>query len=293
MPHVSTIIPAYNAQDFIAETIESALAQTHAEHEIIVVDDGSTDQTCEIVQSFGDRVCLIRQENAGPATARNKGAAMASGEWLAFLDADDLWTSEKLERQLTVTAMNGVQIVYTDRENIGHCEHVSKLQSNDVELREGDIFEALLLGNFITQSSVLIARKLFEDLGGFDESPDMKAVEDWDLWIRVAAIERIGVCREPLTKYRWHAGGISRDPSRMRANLFHVLEQAYKLPRGKGLSNSFRRRASAVAWSIVGWEAANSNSRGSSWCFFNSLLCDPTQIPLWKQLIKAGLGRSS
>ena len=97
-PLVSVVMPAYNSADFIAQSLTCALSQSYCNVEIIVVDDGSTDNTVEIVSSYGDNITLIQQQNAGSASARNRGAAAASGEWLAFLDSDDLWTDDKIER---------------------------------------------------------------------------------------------------------------------------------------------------------------------------------------------------
>ena len=112
---VTTIIPAFNAERYILEAIESALSQSYSNHEVVVVNDGSTDGTQQIVDSFGSRIRGIQQANSGPARSRNLGNSVAKGEWLAFLDADDTWHPQKLELQLDAAIQAGADIVYTDR----------------------------------------------------------------------------------------------------------------------------------------------------------------------------------
>ena len=116
MVRVSAIIPAYNADSFIREAVDSALGQTHTDVEVIVVDDSSTDDTASVLQSYGERIIVHRQPNGGVAAARNAGARLASGRWVAFLDADDVWLPTKIERQLAVAS---TPLSYTNRFNFG------------------------------------------------------------------------------------------------------------------------------------------------------------------------------
>ncbi len=289
---VSTIIPAYNAQDFIAETIESALAQTYADHEIIVVDDGSTDRTCEIVDAYRDKVRLIRQENAGPAAARNRGVQESTGEWIAFLDADDLWYENKLTTQIQRAGETGALFVYANRISIGDCEHVSKLQSDAVELVEGDIFTKLLVGNVITLSSVLLRKDVFVEAGGFNEDLSLKAVEDWELWLRISEKHEIALCREPLLEYRFHTDGISRSVATMEQNLFNVLEIAMETPRGREISKSTRSKAYAAAWSVLGWSASAENPRSAMKYYIRAWRYAPLNVRYVKQIVKSIIGRA-
>ncbi|MBD3676028.1 MAG: glycosyltransferase [Planctomycetaceae bacterium] len=292
MTRVSTIIPAYNAEAFLRETLDSALAQTHDEQEIIVVDDGSTDATCEIAESFGNRVKLIRQQNAGPAAARNRGAREASGEWLAFLDADDLWMPDKISTQLERANETGAPLIYTDRENIGVCDHVSRYQSDCVELAEGELYEKLLCGNFITLSSVLIRKDVFESEGGFNEDLSLKAVEDWEFWLRIASSHAVAVCPEPLVQYRFHETGISRNLNTMETNLFNALDVAFDSKRGQQLDATTRRKARASAWGVLGWSAASTNPRSAVRYFTRAWLNDPCNLWRVKQVVKSALGRA-
>jgi glycosyltransferase involved in cell wall biosynthesis len=253
---VSVIIPAHNAEAFIGDTIESVLAQTRLPAEIIVVDDGSTDGTAATIQRFGSRIRLLRQENRGVTNARNAGAAAARGEWLAFLDADDLWLPTKLERQLEVAARSQAVLIYTDRFNIGTRGNLPEVQSSIQRLYEGDVFVPLLLeGNHIPISSALLRTDIFRDLGGF-HFEDWQGAEDWELWIRVAERLPVAACREPLVSYRFHGTMMSSDPKKMQRARLMAIDSALELPRSKAMGVFFRRRVRAAAANMNGEDAA-------------------------------------
>lgn len=166
LPLVSAIIPAYNAAGFIHRAIESALAQTHHLLEIIVVDDGSQDDTAEVAQRYP--VTVIHKSNGGPASARNTGASVASGEWLAFLDHDDSWHPNKTEQQLKYVRP-GVSAVFSEK-------------SAPVEsITFAEMFERNYGGN---PSSTIIRADALRDLGGFDDDPALFGVDDYNLWLR-------------------------------------------------------------------------------------------------------------
>jgi glycosyltransferase involved in cell wall biosynthesis len=257
MAHVSVIIPAYNAATFIVDTVNSALSQTFTDLEVIVVDDGSKDGTVAALAGFGDRVRVHQQTNGGVAKARNTGVALATGTWVAFLDADDLWLPQKLERQLEWSGK--APMVYTDRFNIGARGDLPEVQSVVTPMRGGDVFEPLLRDNFITNTSVVIRRELFESLGGFYTG--LNGTEDWDLWIRVAERHPIGFVPEPLVKYRFHEGSISRNWARMSRERTQVIARALDLERGRALSWVTRRQIWAETWRTNGWDAGRSGAR--------------------------------
>lgn len=260
MPRVSVLIPAYNAERYIGETIASALAQTHRDFEVIVVDDSSTDGTAAVLASFGNAIKVHRQVNSGAATARNTAAALATGEWLAFLDADDLWEPRKLERQL---AMATTALCYSNRSNFGERGPVPEIQSDVTTMHDGDVFATLLLeGNFITSSSVLIRRDTFADLGGFTTT--LKNAEDWDLWLRVAERHDVRYCPEPLVRYRFHAGGKSRNHRRMAVARQSVVSRALDSPRGRQLSWPLRRRIWAETCRTNAWDAGQAGARADA-----------------------------
>jgi glycosyltransferase involved in cell wall biosynthesis len=174
-PTVSVIIPAYNAARTVRRAVESCLSQTHPPIEVLVVDDGSTDGTAEVVADFGAPVCLERKQNGGPASARNYAAQMARGDWLGFLDADDHWLPTKLEKQLSLATSDDLAVIQTLTG--GSTEQIP------LEVTFSQLWER----NLVCTSSVLIRRSVFERLGGFNEDPQLISSEDYHLWLRVAA----------------------------------------------------------------------------------------------------------
>jgi glycosyltransferase involved in cell wall biosynthesis len=289
MESVSTIIPAYNAERFIANAVNSALAQTHARHEIFVVDDGSTDDTPRVLRRFGDAVRVIHQANGGHVRARNHGAQRASGDWLAFLDADDEWLPEKLEKQLRA-AEGDVGLIYTDRENFGEIGRVGTRASTATPLCEGDVFERLLLGNFITVSSVLVRREWFERLGGFDA--DLLVCEDWDLWLRFSAAGGIvRAVEEALTRYRWHSASMTNNQERMCQGRLRVLERALASTRGKAVSRSLASRARGSVWKCSAWYAARWKPSMSLRWYLESARHWPWDLDVYKWMLKCCLKR--
>lgn len=212
-PTISVIVPAYNASKWISQAIQSALDQTRPPAEVLVIDDGSTDSTADIVSAFRSPVRLIRQSNAGPAAARNLGASQAIGAWLAFLDADDLWQPAKLEKQVEFTNADDVGIVHTLLEN-GYWSPAPQMVT----------FERLWDGNCIGTSSVLIRKDAFIQAGGF--AVELVPAEDYDLWLRVAAAGwRIVTCSERLTFYRQPPGCLSRDGERLTRSIVACIEK--------------------------------------------------------------------
>lgn len=221
-PKVSVVIPAYNAEETLAKTLESVLQQTVPAGEIIVVDDGSRDATCTVVEQFGERVRLIRQENAGPSAARNHGIREARYGWIALLDADDTWFPEKLEAQLPHCAPE-VGIINTmdaeDQTDFGQDELT---------------FELLWDHNYIGTSTVVMNKAAFEETGGFLEDRAMIGAEDYNLWLRImAAGYRVVTVKRPLIYYTPAEGSLSSHYERViSAELLNIdlLEQELNLP---------------------------------------------------------------
>ena len=287
---VSVIMPAYNAARFVGETIESVLAQTHRPEEIIVVDDGSSDNTLDVLASYGATVRVLQQSNGGPTAARNAGVAIARGEWLAFLDADDLWMPSKLERQLELAQQSAAALIYTDRVNLGERGDLPKIQSDIQPLYEGDVFlDLLLLGNHITLSSVLIRAQVFRSLGGF-LLPTV--AEDWELWMRVAEEHRIAVCHEPLVAYRFHEGMSSGNPKKMLRGRQLAVESALSLKRGRALPPATRRRVLSATANTNGSDAARRGARllaVQQFCI--ALWYWPLDATIYRNLARLVLGR--
>jgi len=203
MPRVSVIIPTYNYARFIEQAIESVLVQSYRDFEIIVVDDGSTDNTEEVVAKFDNRVHYIRQANRGPNAARNTGIRAARGEFIAFLDADDLWLPEKLALQIELAAARpeagliygGILLFDSATQAVIGYAPLSRLH-------EGWVMRHLYMDQFVTSPTPLIRREVFEQVGIFDER--CMRSDDWDMWLRIAASYQFALVPKPLALYRVH-----------------------------------------------------------------------------------------
>jgi GT2 family glycosyltransferase len=218
---VSVLIPAYNAERFVGRAIESALAQTVPVLEVIVVDDGSTDGTVAAAAAFGDRVKVISKPNGGPASARNLAARHARGDWLATLDADDWWFSYK----------NEIQLADSGHADIGmsHCRFDHRNDRPPAEVT----FQDLWRYNWIGNSTVMLRRTVFDRVGGFNEDRRLISVEDYNLWLRIAAAGvRIHTCDHILVHYTTGVGISSNLERLMQASLFNLddIEEKCQLP---------------------------------------------------------------
>jgi glycosyltransferase involved in cell wall biosynthesis len=231
MPYrISVVIPAYNYGRFISDALRSIISQTRAPNEIIVVDDGSTDSTEEVVSQFGERVKYVRQKNAGVCAARNRGAIESTGDLIAFLDADDTWAPTSLEKQVAVFEKN---------ENIGlvHCGLREFDSATGETIRfyleggEDGVADNLLLweGPVIAgPGTVLVSREAFDDVGGFDTQ--LKVGEDWDFCYRVARRFNVGFVAEPLVNYRSHAAAAHLNVPEMERGMSRFYEKAFADP---------------------------------------------------------------
>lgn len=218
---VSVIIPTYNRAHVVGEAIDSVLEQSYTGFELIVVDDGSADETPSVLESFGDRLRVIRQENRGPAAARNRGLAEASGELIAFLDSDDLWLPPKLQRQVEFLREHPEDLIcYTDEIWIRRGVRVNPRKRH--AKWDGWIFDKCLPLCIISPSSVMMRRAFFDRVGAFDET--FRVCEDYELWLRAAAVLPIRYLPERLiVKRGGHEDQLSRrwgqDIDRVRAIL--------------------------------------------------------------------------
>ena len=203
MPRVSVIIPAYNAEAFLARALRSVETQTYSDYEVILIDDGSTDATAEIARSF-ESVRYFHQPNQYQPVARNRGLREAKGDTVAFLDADDEWLPEKLERQLAFMDENESRISYTDTFYAKNGKRVrySKLAPPHEGQILTQLIEEWLDFCFITMNSVIAEKRLLEEVGGFDEHAPFSSFEDYGLWLKVALSgARFDYLDEPLAVY--------------------------------------------------------------------------------------------
>ncbi len=215
-PLVSVVIPTYNSARFIAQAVQSVLAQAYHRYEIIVINDGSTDETKEVLRKFDSHIQYLYQENRGPAAARNAGIKVAQGEYICFLDADDVWLPNKLEVQLAFIEKNReVGLIFSDEEEwdgekVLHRSLLAKMLFRSDVLSQMPIqkaFRKLLIEDFIPTSMVMVRKACFAKAGLFDES--LKVSEDRDMWCRIAAYFGIACLPLILGKKRVHESNIS------------------------------------------------------------------------------------
>lgn len=252
---VSVVVPAYNAERYLREAVESALAQTVAA-EVIVVDDGSTDGTAEVARSFGSRVRVLQQTNSRQAAARNAGARIAGGDYLAFLDADDVWEPDKLEKQLAcLEADPTLGLVYCSVREMD--ERGALMGIRPARLR-GRAYRELLLGEpwgGINGSTSLLPRRVFEEMGGFDT--ELPPCEDTDLFWRVAARYPIDFAEAPLVRYRVHPTSAHHDLPAMTRAWQRLYAKALVDPQVKALGRGFQRQCWARLHYMLAGEHAN------------------------------------
>lgn len=223
-PEISVIIPSYNAARYVAEAVESSLDQTLPPLEVIVVDDGSTDETGEILRRYGDRIRLVRQPNGGLPNARNRGIRESRGDLIALLDADDVWVPDKLEKQWRrLRDHPDAGLVHSDF-LYWFTEGDEKVPSNGLNReRSGQCLGKMFLGNGVNSSTALIRRACLDRVGLFDES--LRACEDYDFFLRFARHYEFAYVDEQLALYRQHASNMSADPLLMLTHELRVLRK--------------------------------------------------------------------
>jgi glycosyltransferase involved in cell wall biosynthesis len=210
-PLVSVIIPTCNRGWVVRDAIDSVLGQTYATFELIVVDDGSTDGTPQMLEAYGDRLRVIRQANQGVSAARNRGIDIASGPLIALLDSDDIWRPEKLDVQVDFFRKNPAALI-CQTEEIWIRNGLRVNPGKRHRKPSGMIFERSLELCLVSPSAVMVRRELFEKVDRFDES--LPACEDYDLWLRVACRFPVHLIDKPLTVKRGgHADQLSRQPA--------------------------------------------------------------------------------
>lgn len=235
---ISVIIPTYNRAAFVGEAVDSVLAQSSLPGEVIVVDDGSKDDTRSVLSVHSDRIRYVGQLHRGVSAARNHGIALARGEWLAFLDSDDLWLPDKLAAQTRYMVDNPhIRVFQTEELWLRNGKRVNPRKYH--RKPDGYCFERLLERCLVSPSAVMIHRSVFDAIGGFDEA--MPACEDYDLWLRIGCRYPIGLLKEPLVIKR---GG---HPDQLSATVpmldRYRIEAIVKLLRGGALNRLQREEA--------------------------------------------------
>ena len=240
---VTVVIPAYNAEEFIEEALQSVRAQSAQPREVIVVDDGSTDRTATIAESCGVKV--IRQSNLGLSAARNAAIRVASQDWIALLDADDIWEPDKLASQwAAVLTCPESKLVFTDfsefsadgplrRSFFSSLGHYQKVQWIEVapgikECQRESLQIQFNNGNFIIPSTVLVQRNLLLEVGMFDE--DFRHLEDRELWLRLLAVTKVAVIERPLMRARVHNNNLSSNGLKVAFGIVMVADKVLSNP---------------------------------------------------------------
>jgi glycosyltransferase involved in cell wall biosynthesis len=254
IPQVSVIIPTCNRPGSLPTAIRSVLDQSFSDFELIIIDDASDESVNDIVKACDDdRVRWIRNERRrGAAAARNTGIRKTGGEFVAFLDDDDEWYPEKLDRQVSVLLRSPPEIgaVYTGYNVVNR--HEGKIRSQMLPVHKGDLSSQLLRGNCVGSTScMMLRRKCFETVGMFDEN--LPAFQDYDLWLRLSRFYQFEFLREPLLSYYMHPDKIWTNPEAIRKGV-DILLQKY------GESETFRKRCSVFYLSVAVqfWEAGES-----------------------------------
>jgi glycosyltransferase involved in cell wall biosynthesis len=297
-PLVSIITPAYNAAAHIGDTIRSVLAQTFSRWEWIIVDDGSTDGTCEAVSKIGDpRVTLVRSEHSGiPAVARNKALAVAQGTYVAFLDADDVWTAEKLALQTQcLDAHPDVGLVFSKvfyfYNESGRLRRRPEPSMNGIA-NPGLLFPHLAFRNLICTSSVVARRSLFDRHGMMDEDPRQRGTEDYELWLRLAPHAVFGWLEQPLVTYRVGSSSLSGNAAAIARGRILALEKALARDANAPLDPRFAN-GRLEAWKLL-WLGQGQLYDGVERCgrdaFRRSLAIDPWNARTWGWLALSFLG---
>ena len=231
-PLISVIIPVYNGEAFLAEAIQSVLNQNFLPIEIVVVDDGSTDNTKQIALGFGDQIIYTKKENGGVASARNRGIELAKGDFIAFIDADDLWLLNKTETQISILENPGIEIVIGFTQMMALDKDVQRMQLNP---------EPMLIYQL---GSTMIRKSVFEIIGNFDETMILSEDTDWFFRAMEAGIS-IELHKDVVQYYRIHQANLTADKKK---NIFFLL---------KAHKKSLDRRRAAGKGSIKGFQLPN------------------------------------
>lgn len=226
-PLVSVVISTYNRSDYVGDTVESVINQTYPNIDLIVVDDGSTDGTGEIIRRFGDKVRYVWQENAERASARNHGLRLAKGEFIAFLDSDDLWMPDKIEQAVKFLRANPrFGLVYTDYVQIDG--EGRELRVVRVGGPSGRVTEALLKRSFVPFGAHLSRTSLIKEINGFVEDRQMSGSEDWEMWVRLSLRTEFAYDPRALSKIRTHAANTMGDADVMCRAMARASQAVYQ-----------------------------------------------------------------
>lgn len=288
-PTVSIIITCYNYGKYLEGCLTSVLKQTFNDFEIIIINDGSIDNTDEVIKKFKNIANLkyIKQSNSGQARAKNVGIQNASGSFIAFLDADDVWDENKLKKQMPLFENKSVGVVYSRSSYINESgEVLANLKITEKYLlpKSGKVTKNLFLDNFVPFSSSIVRKDCFGKFGGFDES--LKMGIDWDLWLRISTAYEFDFVNEPLLIYRvGHAGQMSKNIE-IRQKCSDQIMSNFLVMNRHFLPWWVIRQAYSFTYRNRGEYYRNFDKKRSINYFARSIFQNPINIDSYKGLIK-------
>jgi glycosyltransferase involved in cell wall biosynthesis len=279
MATVSVIIPAYNHAAFLTETIEGVLNQMWRDYEVIMVDDGSRDETPQVAAQFGSAIYYIRQANQGMATTRNNGIRRASGEIISFLDDDDVWHPDYLstvvshfQEDPSLAALHTGFVLTGDRRGFDY----PGASSRTVPAHE--LYDRLIERGFFPPSSVSVRRSCLESVGLFDES--LQGLADWELWLRICREHKFIGIPDRLVKYRLHAGGLSSNIQHMTEDHMKAVRKHFGPPEDPVSTwPTDKRRAYAFAYRYAAFEYSNQGKLDEAWHYMGRA------VPIWPEIL--------
>jgi len=286
---VSVIIPNYNHARYLGDAIQSVLDQLYRHVEIIVVDDGSSDNSREVVDNFGSRIKSIWQRNQGLSAARNAGIQASNGDFIGVLDADDLYDPNYLSTLVPMLEADpGAYGIYCGYRFVDHQNRsLPQIEARDIP--DGKLYDALLDGNFLVPESVLVRRQCYEKTNLFDDS--LTACEDWDMWLRLSKKYRFIGTDQILTRHRVLPGSMSSDPKKMFNNRLAVLNKHFGERETNGGMSSAQQRAYGRAYLASCVEYQQYGDEEMSYqCFWNMAKVYPDLLTLIDTYYQLGCG---
>lgn len=290
-PSVSVVITCYNYARYLPFAVESVLRQSYPHYEVVIVNDGSTDSTDEVVKGYlsNPQIKYVKQNNLGQANAKNTGIKNANGDFIAFLDADDLWEETKLGKQLLLFSDPNVGVVYSRARYINeNGEDINfQLSGKYLKPRSGDVTESLFIDNFVPFSSSVVRKKCLEQFGGFDETYRMGI--DWDLWLRISTGYKFMYVDEPLLLYRLgHSGQMSRDAMERQRCSDRIMENfTRKYP--AAISTKTLTKAKAYTYCSRARFLRGLDLRNSSYLYMEVIKERPGHFAAYRGLLKNAL----
>ncbi|MCG3204775.1 MAG: hypothetical protein KCHDKBKB_01492 [Elusimicrobia bacterium] len=284
---VSVVLTCFNYGDYVASALDSVLQQSLLPKEIIVINDGSTDRSSEVLSTYqkNPRVRVVSQTNGGQAKAKNRGVRESSSEWIAFLDADDVWESNKLERQSQFFENPSVGVIYSRQIFIDSAGKALQPQPFRLPVYRGRVTQHLLKDNFVPFSSSLVRRSLFVQAGGFDESLSMSI--DWDLWLKISLVAEFDFVDSELLRYRTNHPGQMSKMKEVRRDCCDRIFKSFVESHKTELNSTWIKSAEIYTLNFRAYDLRTTNPLASFFCYLKSAVLSPWQWAPWKGLFLA------